>query len=333
MDPQLAGAGTVRIALIELLDRDDRVHTIVPVHAWPITIGRAIDNDVVLDDAHVAARHATIGESDGALALTVGETINGVRVRRQQYAASQQFALQPGDVFEVGGTRLRVRRATDPVAAEQPLVREAAHLRATVAVLIGATFAWGLGRLWLNTDPGSRITDYLPVLLGALLAQGVWVLFWSVGSMLIRRRFDFWRHARIAFGFSLAGGVAMAVLPLLAFSLGWTFLSRVSMIVFFAISWAMVAAHLRRIFPSRPAMLAGVMATLFIAGGSLFLFRNYQLQDRVFPELYVTTLGPPALRVAPTVGSRQFLDEARRLKAVLDAHAKDDDGTSDAPIE
>src|SRR4029450_1978129 len=104
----LAAPG-IRLAIVEVLDRDGHVRSIVPVTSWPVPIGRAIDCDVVLDDAHVAARHATVtgagadggvsagaapvgeagaggasrasGAGDGdALTLTVGETINGVHV-------------------------------------------------------------------------------------------------------------------------------------------------------------------------------------------------------------------------------------------------------------
>jgi hypothetical protein len=41
------------------------------------------------------------------------------------------------------------------------------------------------------------------------------------------------------------------------------------------------------------------------------------------------TLAPPALRLAPTVPTARFLDESRQLKAVLDAHAKDDNGQAE----
>jgi pSer/pThr/pTyr-binding forkhead associated (FHA) protein len=111
----------MRLAIIELLDRDGHARLIVPVTAWPVTIGRAIDCDVVLDDAHAAARHATltgVGASgdagvsdtggasgaDAALTLTVGETINGVRIGKRRVAAQQSVTLAPGDVLQIGNT-------------------------------------------------------------------------------------------------------------------------------------------------------------------------------------------------------------------------------------
>ena len=87
----------------------------------------------------------------------------------------------------------------------------------------------------------------------------------------------------------------------------------------------MVLAHLTRILPSRRRVLS--------RGDGRDLRRRRlalphpQLPDArsVFSELYVTTLAPPALRLAPAVATTRFIDEARALKAVLDAHMKDED--------
>jgi hypothetical protein len=70
-----------------------------------------------------------------------------------------------------------------------------------------------------------------------------------------------------------------------------------------------------------------------VVAWTAFSSRNYQTSDRVFSELYAATLAPPALRLVSPVETSQFLDEARRLKAILDAHAKDDDAGDDAMLE
>ena len=48
------------LALLEVLDRDGQVRQSYPVLEWPLRIGRALDNDVVLTEPHVAPHHATI---------------------------------------------------------------------------------------------------------------------------------------------------------------------------------------------------------------------------------------------------------------------------------
>jgi hypothetical protein len=316
------------LAIVEVLDRDGRARVAVPVRRWPITVGRAIACDVVLDDPYVAPRHATLSESDGGLHAIAGETINGVWLKTRRAAAGERIALAAGDVIQVGGTRVRIRRAGDVLAAERRWVPEATGSARTVGVLTLLFVAWTAAERWLHTDPGGRATDYLPVLIGGPIAVAIWAAFWSVGSKLVRHRFDFWSHARIALLATLAMGAAGLALPILAFASGWSWPSRIGPIVVSAIGWSAVAGHVGRLLPGRPRTLGAVMASLFVVGLGLYGIHHYDTQDRVFPELYVATLAPPALRVAPTVPTARFFDEAKALQAVLEAHVADDDAAS-----
>ena len=100
----------MRLAVVEILDRDGHTRQLVPVSHWPVTIGRAIECDVVLDDPHVAARHATLDDQDGQLQVQLGDTINGAHVRNTLVHGGQRSNLSSGEAFQLGGTRLRVRR-------------------------------------------------------------------------------------------------------------------------------------------------------------------------------------------------------------------------------
>jgi hypothetical protein len=310
-----ADAAQVKLAVVEVLDRDGHARQVVSVWRWPVSIGRAVECDVVLDDPFVAAHHATLEESDGVVGLHVGDSVNG----------GARANLSAGDVVQLGATRLRVRRATDSIAPERELLREPGPGRIPLAVLVVALSAWNAAERWLATDPGGRTIDYLPVLIGPLLALAVWSGGWSLGSRLFRHRFDYRRHARIAASYWLTSAATAVALPLLAYATGWVFPSRIAGIAAAGVLWAMVLAHLTLILPTRRSVLALGMGTLFVAGVVLFLTRNYQVTGRLFGELYVATLAPPALRVASPVATARFIDEARRLKAGLDRHVKDDD--------
>lgn len=318
------------LAIVEVLDRDGRARVALPVRRWPITVGRAVGCDVVLDDPYVAPRHATLREADGGLEVTVGETVNGVWVKKGRAAAGERIALSAGDLVQVGATRLRVRRAADALATERRWVPDASGSARTVVVLTLLFVAWSAAAQWLEADPGGRATEYLPALIGGPIAVAIWAAFWSVGSKLIRHWFDFWSHARIALLATLAMAAAGLALPVLAFASGWSWPSRVGPIVVSAIGWGAVAGHIGRLLPGRPRTLGAVMASLFAAGIGLYAVHHYDTQDRVFPELYVATLAPPALRLAPTIPAARFVEEARALQAVLEAHVADDDSSSAA---
>lgn len=323
MDPH--ADGTLTLAIVEVLDRDGRARVTLPVHRWPITIGRAVSCDVVLDDPYVAAHHLTLTESDGTVQLAVGETVNGAWIRKRRAAAGERVDLRPADTFQIGSTRLRVRLAADALTPERPWVPEATGRVRTVALLGLLVTAWSALEHWVRQDPGGRLTEYVPVLLGPLVALAIWSGLWSIGSKLVRHRFDFWGHAQVALLATFAMSLATVLLPLAAFIAGWSWPSRIATLLTAAMGWAAVAAHIGRILPGRPRRLTAVMATLFAIGTGLYAVHHYETADRVFSELYVTTLAPPALRVAPAVPTARFVDEARALKPVLEAHVADDD--------
>jgi len=186
--------------------------------------------------------------------------------------------------------------------------------------------ALSAGRYWMRVDPGGRLTDYLLAVVGSMLAIVAWTSFWAVGSKLVRHRFDLKPHARIALSYMLGSALIAAILPLLAFATGVAFFSRMSGIATAAVICAMVLAHVTLILPARRRFLSIAMALLFAAGVSLWVARTYQNQERFFNELYVTTMAPPSLRLAPAVPAAQFISDARRLKVVLDAHVHDNRG-------
>ncbi len=76
-----------------------------------LTIGRAPDNGLVLDDSRVSRHHARLRARYGMLVLSDLDSANGIRVNGVRVS---EVALGVGDRIEVGGTVLMV----DAVAAD-----------------------------------------------------------------------------------------------------------------------------------------------------------------------------------------------------------------------
>ena len=323
----------VRLAVVEILDRDGHTRQAVPVSRWPVTIGRAVDCDVVLDDLHVAAHHVTLDETDGVLRVHVGETINGALLpERRHLKANERADLRADEILQVGLARLRVRRAIDGIAPERHMTYEHAPPFLLLAALVSVFALVNLAERWVNVDPGGRVIDYLPTVLGTMLGLFIWCGFWALGSRLFRHRFDYGRHLRVASSYFIVTSIVGVGLPVLAYALGWSFFSRISGIAVGAVLWAMIFAHMSLMLPSRRRFLAIGMTLLFVVATGLYLTRNYQTNHRMFSELYVSALAPPALRVASPVPTSRFIDDARHLKDTLDARVHDDDnegGTTD----
>lgn len=319
------------LALIERLDRDGRVLQGTLVYRWPLTIGRSFAADLVLDDPHLAPMHAELDMADGALHLKVGETINGAVVGSRHVHSGQSVALAAAQTWRVGGTRLRVRLASEPLAPEQPLARHLIESTApplvplwrNVLPLLLASLLLMLFEQWLDNDPGTPLNAYLSAILLTLGVTMGWALFWALGSKLFQGRIDFKAHLRLALLYGLTWTVLEAALPLLAYVTGWPMLSRVSDVACAGVLCALVWAHLSLILPAhRIGLMAGV-AALYLGGVGLHVWFNEQRTGQLFSERYATALPPPQWRLAGTQPVSALIEDAKGLKAQLDQQAKD----------
>jgi hypothetical protein len=324
-----------RLGLVELLDPHGGVAARVPVTHWPVTIGRALDCDVLLDDPHAAARHATIRADGDAFVLEVGDTRNGLLLRGRQWPTGSRVPLTSGAEWRIGRSTLRLRLPDEALAAELPLApgRHGAQRHAITFGLIALLLAL-LGEHWLQSDPGDPLGGYLPVLVGVPIALGVWCFLWALGSKMFARHFDFLPHLRLALPVLLASMLLDALLPLAAFATGWTALFRIKDLLMLALAIGLLYGHLSLILPARRQALAVGFATMFVVGAGLHLALNQQRNERWFAPLYLSSLGPPGLRLAPAATPEAFIDEARRLRAPLEQRARET-GSSDwlAPDE
>ena len=84
-----------------------------PLRFADITIGRALDNDVVLESNDISRRHVRIEPAGTLLRLVDLGSTNGTRVNGRRV---QEHLLRDGDVVELGGTQL-LFRVGDPAAS------------------------------------------------------------------------------------------------------------------------------------------------------------------------------------------------------------------------
>ena len=332
-----------RLGLVELLDREGAVAHRIAVTRWPVTIGRALDCDVVLDDPHAAAHHASIHADDpaarteapgdaaraGAVAvqarLTVGNTRNGLRLAGALLEAGASAPLASGAEWQIGRTRLRLRLAGEALPRELAWDAPATVRLRWVVLALALLLAWQIGAHWLISDPGDPPSGYLQGLVALPFGLGVWAFLWAVGSKLFARHFDFLAHFRWALLVVLVSQALDLLLPLLAFSLSWEWLARSGELLALAIGCVLVHGHLGLVLPARRRVLAIGFAIVFVVGSGLKLALNQQRSDRWFSPLYLSVLGPPQLRLAPTLDTRRFIEAARALEAPLVERARDRD--------
>lgn len=324
------------LGLLEVLDRDGLARQALSVRRWPIRIGRALDNDLVLGDPHVAAHHATIDPVPRGLALAVAETRNGALLGRRRLRRGERAELAPeGEPIDLmlGRTHLRLRLPGHALAPELPTVPDGSPWRRTAPVA-AAALVLALGTLfgtWLGTDPVGDGRALGTALLSLLVGGAAWCAVWALLTKTFTRQARFGWHLRVFLFGSVALMAVGALLPLLAFALSLPWLSAFDFVGVIGVVAAALYFHLLAIEPSRRRALGGAAFACAVVGVLLSMWFDQQRNEQFGDELYMSHLFPPSWRLARPVGTDAFVDGLAALRPTLDRKAREADATDDAP--
>ena len=218
------------LALLEAFDRHGALLARAPVTRWPVTVGRALDCDLVLDDPFVAPRHLRIDRAVNeprTVQVEVLETRNGARLQRKRHAQGERFDWPGGTPIDLGHTHITLRLADAPIADEQALPEFPWRAVGTTAALVVLVGAAAVASSWLESRDSSQYLKSLPsVLLMLLLVMSAWSGLWAVANKMFAGRLQFWRHVRIACTVYLASEALRLVANLAAFSFSLEALSQ-----------------------------------------------------------------------------------------------------------
>ncbi|MFT3663625.1 FHA domain-containing protein [Piscinibacter sp.] len=321
------------LAIVEVLDRDGQVRHAQRVPSWPLSIGRALDNELSLGDPYLAPHHCVIELDANGLGLRVLDSANGVQIAGARHLrAGEREALADGEhavEISAGRTRLRLRRPGDALAPELPLAASATLLRRGAPVLAaGAGLALALAfETWLASDPDVFLRTLGTTALTTVMGAAVWIGLWALLSKLFTRQTHAGWHLRVFLFSSLAWMVVGALPGVIAFALSWPWVSDFGFIAGYAIGAAALYYHLLGVEPSRPRLMRGVAVTAFVLGTALTLWKQEQRNERLGAELYLSSFQPPALRLARPVPADRFAAELAALQPLLDKKAKEENAT------
>jgi len=137
-----------------------------------VRIGRARENDIVVDHASLSRQHARLVLEDDDWKIVDSSSANGVRINGETYAMS---ALRPGDLIELGHVKLRfcapgekftLPRETEPAPAPAESVRKP-RLPAPAVALLALALAGALAAaLFLKLSKPAATDD------GEMSAEG-----------------------------------------------------------------------------------------------------------------------------------------------------------------
>ncbi|MCE3252995.1 MAG: hypothetical protein K0Q67_2015 [Cellvibrio sp.] len=307
---------------VEQLMPDGEVIHRTKVQHLPIRIGRAYDNDIILDDPHTAAHHAQVefNQLDELIISDLG-SYNGLIHANER----QNFFVIDGDkIYRLGHTRLRIRTADYQVAAE---VTDLTNHRwegllpaLTGLVLLLAT---ALLSTWLADLNQGTLSKYLLELVSVFGFAIGWSGIWALFSRLFTGHARFGRHLFIA-----SAGLAFLELwehasSLVAYAFSWETLLTFSVHPIIFICAVILYFHFLTAGNKRPGRLKIYLATVAILGSAITMTKEYQASNHLSGELYMSRIYPPATRLSRDHSLEEFMADMKNLKEQVDEERKD----------
>ncbi len=302
---------------VEILSRTGEVEQRHQVSNLPIRLGRAYDNDVILDDEHVAARHAMVDENEeGSLQIRDLGSRNGLRYQGRR---QEQLELTGHTVVRLGQTHIRIRRSNFEVEPEA-LDTSNYQWEGWRPALVGAVMIAGLtaSTTWISQTDGFNLIVYLQAVISVLLATVLWSGIWAAANRIFGRSPRFGRHLFVVACAMVGLQLWYVIAAGIGFMFSWESLSRYTSHIEILVLAIAIYFHLSTI--KRRYTRGLLMTTLFCAaiGSGLVLMTHQKNTGMLADELYMGDLFAPGLHIARDDEVDHFIQSAEKLKAQVD---------------
>jgi pSer/pThr/pTyr-binding forkhead associated (FHA) protein len=303
---------------VEILSRHRDVAARFRIAGDEAYIGRGYDNDVIVDDPYVAARHLRVfrDEADRLVAEDAGSKSG---IFDHDNLRSVRIIIDPERPIRIGHTHVRIRDTTYAVPLERLAgARTQSWPAITAAGLGAALLAIEVLFVWMTQTGEPRASTYLTTLLLIAGAALAWVSVWTILSRVFSGQARFAQNLLIALSGFLLISLYREFAQFAAFAFTW--LAAVN--YEYAVQWCIVAVacffHLRETGRSHLVLKGAVVATVLVLAIAVqTILRSEALSD-FGGQSAVRQLMPPALRLAPVRDESDFFAEIERLKAGLD---------------
>jgi hypothetical protein len=302
---------------IELLSRHGDVASRSRGDGDEARIGRAFDNDVIVDDPYVAPHHARVARGeDGQLVVEDLGTLNGLYAEHGAHRVAR-LTLGGAPGIRIGRTVIRIHDASRPVDPEKLLTPPRAHARWAAGLAAGLAAVLLLVQ-WLGTTTQASANALLLPIIGLATGIAVWSALWAVQSRLFLGQARYALHLRIA----LTACLALVAWDQLSETLAFGFASRGVADYGGLAAWAILGvvcyAHLRAIGTRHMNFAMSLVVALVLAGATLQYAGRSETQKLIGQRATLGDLRPPGFRVAPLASADDFFKRAEGAKRKVD---------------
>ena len=316
------------LGFIEILDAKGAISERIQVDSWPLAIGRAYSNQVILGDPYVCPLHLTVApDEQGRLIARDLQSVNGLRSGAEG-ARVDQLEIVSGTQFRIGRTLLRYCSVDHPLAPTALDGPSTSHALLAQPYLGAAAIALVLAALcidgFLSSVERVKFIEVVGAPLVTIASMLVWAGSWGLASRIMVSHFHFNRHVTIAcgaiLGFILLGSVTewvQFVVP--SVQVGWF----ASLFGSGSILAALVYGHLglASVLSRRSRLWAALMVSLAVVGMSAI--SDFAARSKFSTVMeYSGVLKPLDAAFLPAISIDDFFTRSEKLKTALDALAQ-----------
>lgn len=278
-----------------------------------VRIGRAYDNDLIIDEIHVSPHHAELRRDEaGTWWLHDLASSNGLMNRRHQRQPSP-MRVSSGDEVLLGKVHLRFYDPQHPVeeaislgTAETLLYTLTSPVLALVIVLCAIVLLTGIE--WQQTFKPLRWKEFLPEAIGLPLSAVVWASIWAGIGRVLKHDSRFVAQIIVSFAYLITMQLWLIVTAVVAFNSSSFVVLKTLFYGGGGLLFALLLALNMRIATS-----IGTRQRIYYANGVAWMvvalvviFSEYGVRERFGNPQYVNLMFPPVTRMAPSISADQY---------------------------
>jgi hypothetical protein len=310
------------VIFVEVLGRAGEVVQRHPVERLPATLGRAYDNDVILDDPYVAAHHLRLERTgSGELELVDLASRNGL-FALDPTARVERATARPEARFRVGHMQLRIRPRSYAVPAERddaprrPWFRRPAAFFGVYAAALACILLYGFASTTERIEPLKLAMPAVWISVGGfVLAAG-----WAFAGRVIAGRGNFVAHASIVWAAVVAFLALVTAGGYAAFAFSSSAIDDATILPLAAVAaWALFS-HLTLVSRQGRRRLALAAGGIVLALLGVLSLADYAAEsDRPSRMAFLKEIKSPAVRLVPGASPEAFFAAAQALRPKVDA--------------
>lgn len=315
------------LGYIEILDGKGNVIERHGVESFPVNIGRAYTNQVIVSDPYVCPMHLTIAPDEkGRLAARDLDSVNGLRdgVRGERVT---RLEVDSGTQFRIGHTLLRYCSVDHPLAptAVDRIVKPSRPASPYIAVAAGALVLVVLCvESYLSSVERVTAINIVSEPLPIIATMLGWAGLWALASRLIVSRFYFTPHLTIV----CAAFLTMTILGVIsewsefffpALPMQWL----ADLLGYGLVLAGLVYGHLgfASVLRRRARLWTALALSVAVVGMNTISYFAARSKFSNIME-YTGVLKPIDAALLPAISTDQFIDATQKLKGELDRLAQ-----------